>query len=70
MHADDNSFMYASEYTDVINESINKDLYKLSPWLQTNKLYLNVAKTQCLVIGSRKQHKDRSDGRVAHSFYK
>ena len=44
---------------------MNEDLYNLKSWLQANKLSLNVAKTLCLVISSRKRLKDISDGTVA-----
>ena len=65
MYADDTSLTYASEYIEVINDSVNEDLYNLKSWLQANKLSLNVAKTQCLAIGSRRQLKNVSDGKIA-----
>ena len=54
MYTDDTSLAHASDYIEVINDSLNEDLYNLKSWLQANKLSLNVAKTQCLVICSRK----------------
>ena len=49
------------------NDFVNEDLCNLNSWLQTNKLSLNAAKTQCLVIGSRKRLKDIIHSRVAKS---
>ena len=59
MYADDTNLRYASEYTEVINDSVNEGLYNLKSWIQANKLFLDVAKTKCLIIGSRKRLKDR-----------
>ena len=59
------SLRYASEFTEVINDSVNEDLYILKWWVQATRLSLNIAKTQCLTIGSRKRLKDISDGSVA-----
>ena len=41
-----------------INEKVNEDLECLNTWLAGNKLSLNVAKTNSIVIGSRKKVKD------------
>ena len=59
MYADDTNLRYASEYTEVINDSVNEGLYNLKSWIQANKLFLDVAKTKCLIIDSRKRLKDR-----------
>ena len=41
-----------------MNEKVNEDLECLNTWLAGNKLSLNVAKTNSIVIGSRKKVKD------------
>ena len=65
MYAADTCLTYASEYIEVISDTVDEDLYNLTSWLQANKFSFNVAKTQCLVIGSRKPLKYISDSRVA-----
>ena len=39
---------------DAINQAINADLIALKGWLEGNKLSLNVAKTETMIIGSNK----------------
>ena len=53
MYADDTSIYFASNSISEINEAINADLAALKLWLQGNKLSLNVAKTEAMIIGSR-----------------
>ena len=53
MYADDTSIYFASNSISEINEAINADLAALKLWLQGNKLSLNVAKTEGMIIGSR-----------------
>ena len=40
-----------------INDAVNEDLDLLKNWLESNKLSLNVSKTQSMVIGSRNRLK-------------
>ena len=58
MYADDNSISFSSDSIPTINESVNSDLVYLKTWLESNKLSLNVAKTQNLLIRGRKKLKD------------
>ena len=53
MYADDTSIYFASNSISEINEAINPDLAALKLWLQGNRLSLNVAKTEGMIIGSR-----------------
>ena len=53
MYADDTSISYSSKSISLINNDVNKDLRSLKTWLEENKLSLNVAKTQSILIGSR-----------------
>ena len=52
MYADDTSIYYASESVSEINQAVNADLEALKGWLEGNKLSLNVAKTDAMIIGS------------------
>ena len=38
-----------------MNQAINADLIALKGWLEGNKLSLNVAKTEAMIIGSNKK---------------
>ena len=57
MYADDTSISYSSDSVTNINDSVNEDLNHLKNWLESNKLSLNVAKTQSMLIGSRNRLK-------------
>ena len=58
MYADDTSLSFSSNSISTINEKVNEDLECLNTWLAGNRLSLNVAKTNSIVIGSRKKVKD------------
>ena len=58
MYADDTSLSFSSKNILTINERVNEDLKCLKILLAGNKLSINVAKTNSLVIGSRKKLKD------------
>ena len=53
MYADDTSIYYSSKTISAINNLVKKDLQTLKSWLDENKLSLNVAKTQSILLGSR-----------------
>ena len=57
MYSDDTSLSFSSNSISTINEKINEDLECLNTWLAGNELSLNVAKTDSIVIGSRKRLK-------------
>ena len=48
MYADDTHQTYA----DIIHSCLNEDLLTISRWLISNKLTLNMAKTEFMLIGS------------------
>ena len=52
IYADDMSTYYASESVSEINQVVNVDFEPLKGWLEGNKLSLNVAKTDAMIIGS------------------
>ena len=53
MYADDTSISFVSNSISTINNVVSKDLESLKTWLEENRLSLNVAKTHCILIGSR-----------------
>ena len=55
MYADDTSICFSSGLFDDINRAINEDLEDLKIWLKSNKLSLNVLKTQGMLIGTSKR---------------
>ena len=55
MYADDTCFYYSFEFVDAMNQAINADLIALKGWLESNKLSLNVAKTEAMIMGSNKK---------------
>ena len=69
MYADDTSIYYASESVSEINQAVNADLEALKGWLEGNKLSLNVAKTDTMIIGSNgKLRKIDSDDSIKPQF--
>ena len=56
MYANDTSFCYRSHELTRLSEAINSDPRKLDTWLQSNKLFLNVAKTHSMLISTKQKH--------------
>ena len=52
MYADDTSISYSSKSVADLCNAMNSGLQNLSSWLQGNKLSLNVAKTQSMILGT------------------
>ena len=57
MYADDTSLCLKSKDISQLNEAINVDLERLDSWLKGNKLSLNVAKTQSMLIATKPKHR-------------
>ena len=55
MFADDTSISCSSNSSDEIQYAINSELENLNKWLVANKLSLNIAKTEFMIIGSRQR---------------
>ena len=55
MYADDTNISFQSNKFDELEDLMNIKLGKLKEWLNANKLSLNVAKTEFMVIGSRQR---------------
>ena len=53
MHDDDTNITYAGSDLHLIQFSLSHDLEKLSKWLVSNRLPLNVTKREFMLIGSR-----------------
>ena len=68
MYADDTSILFSSKSIAEINEAVNSDLKRLQTWLVSNKLSLNVPKTQSMIFGSsinlKKHHMDNGDSEI------
>lgn len=61
MFADDTSISYASNSVQELQNIINSELKRLNEWLVTNKLSLNVVKTEFMIIGSRQRIENLTD---------
>ena len=55
MYADDTHLTYADKDVNIIQSCLNEDLLIISKWLITNKLTLNMTKTEFMIIGSRQK---------------
>ena len=55
MYADDTHITYADVDVNSIQLNLNHDLGNLNKWLISNKLTLNTAKTESMLIGSRQK---------------
>ena len=55
MYANETCLYYSFDSVNVMNQAINADLTALKGWLEGNKLSLNVAKTEAMIIGSNKK---------------
>ena len=53
MYADDTSITYAGKDLNEIDDYLNNDLKSVNTWLSSNKLTLNLTKTEFLIITSR-----------------
>lgn len=52
MYADDTRITYDGKDLNEIDDYLNKDLKSVNTWLSSNKLTLNLTKTQFLIITS------------------
>ena len=55
MYADDTHITYTGSDLHLIHFSLSRDLEKLSKWLVPNRLTLNAAKAEFMLIGSRQR---------------
>jgi len=55
MYADDTSITSSGTDIHLIELKVNEDLKQLENWLVTNRLSINVVKTEFMIIGSRQR---------------
>ena len=55
MFADDTNVSLASSTLFELENVLNQELQNLNIWLRVNKLSLNIAKTEFMIIGSRQR---------------
>ena len=48
LHADDTTIYYISRDTDSVTSAINDDLQLIATWIESNKLTMNIRKTQVM----------------------
>ena len=63
MYADDTNISTSAYDIEALEGQLNLELSKLNQWLKANKLNLNVAKTEFMIMGSRQRLNARADGR-------
>ena len=70
IYADDMSISYSSRSVTDLTQVINTDLDSIRLWLEGNKLSLNVAKTQSMILGSgaRLRSLGRNDDTASSDF--
>ena len=61
MFADDTNISYAADSVNEPQNVLNSELKSLHNWLNTNRLNLNIAKTEFMTIGSRQKIKTIDD---------
>ena len=61
MYADETSLSHQNHNISQLNRDLNRDLEALDKWLRGNKLSLNVAKTQSMVISTKQKLKSQTD---------
>ena len=64
MFADDTNITFAASTLTDLEKGLNSELRSLDIWLISNKLSLNVAKTEFMVIGSNQRLNSFSDNQV------
>ena len=52
MYADYTATSFSSNNIEEVNTVVNAELAYLEKWLQSNKMSLNIVKTQAMIIGS------------------
>ena len=55
MYADDSSISLAAPHITMLEAEMNDEISKLNSWLIANKLSLNIAETELMLIGSRQR---------------
>ena len=61
MFADDTNISYAADSVNELQNVLNSELKSLHNWLNTNRLSLNIAKTDFMTIRSRQKIRTTDD---------
>ena len=61
MYADDTNVTFSAATTPDLKSQVNSDMKYIDRWLKANKLSLNVAKTEFMVISSRQKLQSLTD---------
>ena len=64
MFADDTNVSFVSTSLSELENVLNRELQNVNIWLKANKLSLNIAKTEFMVIGSRQRLNVNADGNI------
>ena len=64
MYADDTAMYATCKNVNELNRVLNNDLCNVSKWLARNKLSLNVAKTELIILGSRQRLSQINEGEL------
>ena len=64
MYADDTSISLAASHITMLEAEMNDEIRKLNCWLIANKLSLNIAKTEFMLIGSRQRLQTQNNQHV------
>ena len=64
MFADDTAMYISCKNVTELNRVLNNDLCNISNWLARNKLSLNVAKTELIIIGSKQRLSQINEGEL------
>ena len=64
MFADNTNVSFASTSLSELENVLNRELQNVNIWLKANKLSLNIAKTEFMVIGSRQRLNVNADGNI------
>jgi hypothetical protein len=64
MYADDTNVTFAASNMIDLESQINSELKSINLWLRANKLSLNVAKTEFMVISSRQKLQSFNDNTI------
>ena len=68
MYSHEASISFSSNSISAINNVANEDIESLKTWLEESKLSLNVAKIQCILIGSRNKIRAQSVSYNQHKY--
>ena len=65
MFADDTNISYSADSLEQLQNVMNSKLKNLNDWLITNKLSLNIAKTEFMIVGSRQRINANQDNNMS-----